>query len=182
MILLIIKALHTNKIELYHSQICTRKVIGYGTQVHAWGCYSRNGVEILKRIRGNMNSTVYQDILTNEINLIDKCLVFPRRSFLFQHDNTPCHWSASTVSFLEDYNICLLDWPVNSPDANPIENLWHIIKSKINTLGPLNAEEMWSEIQNIWYNIPCTICHNLVDSMPQRVEKILKMKGFATKY
>ena len=135
---------------------------------------------ILKRIRSNMNSTVYQDILTNEIDLIGKCLVFPQRSFIFQHDSAPCHQSVSTVSFLEDHNICLLDWPANSFDANPIENLWHIIK--INTLGPLNAEEMWSEIQNILYNISCTICHNLVDSMPRGVAEIWKMKGFATKY
>ena len=111
------------------------------------GCFSRNGVGILKRIQGNMNWTVYQDILTNEINLIGKYVVFPQRSFIFQNDNAPCHRPASTVSFLKDHNICLLDWPANSPDVNPIENLWHIIKSKINTLGPLNAEEMWSDYE-----------------------------------
>ena len=116
------------------------------------------------------------------IYIIGKCLVFPQRSFIFQHDNAPCYRSASTISFLEDHNICLLDWPASSPDANPIENLWHIIKSKINTSRPPNAEEMWSEVQNIWYNIPCTICHNLVDPMPRGVAKILKMKGIATKY
>ena len=106
-----------------------------------------------------MNSTVYQDILTNEIELIGKCLVFPQRSFIFQHDNAPCHRLASTVSFLEDHNICLIDWPANSPDANPIENLWHIIKSKINNLGPVNAKEMWPEIQNICiiYHVPYVI-------------------------
>jgi len=70
-----------------------------------------------------MNSTVYQDILTNEIDLIDKFLVFHRRSFIFQHDNAPYHRSASTVSFLEDHNICLIDWPANSTDDNSIENL-----------------------------------------------------------
>jgi len=136
------------KYEKY-SPICTRKLIGHGTQVHVWGCFSRNGVGILKRIQGNMILTVYQDMLTNEIDLIGICMVFPQRSFIFQHANPPCHRLASTVSFLEDHNICLLDWPANSPDTNPIENLWHIIKSKINNLGPLNAEEMWSEIQNI---------------------------------
>ena len=129
------------KFERY-STICTRKVIGHGTQVHVLRCFSRNGVGILKRIRGNMNSTVYQDILTNEIELIGKFLIFPQKSFIFQHDNASCHRSVSTVSFLEGHNICLLDWPENSPDANPTENLWHIIKNKINTLGLLNAEEM----------------------------------------
>ena len=122
------------KYERY-SPICTRKVIGHDTQVHVWGCFSRNGVGNLKRIQGNMNSIVYQYILTNEIDLIGKCLVFPQQSFIFQHENGLCHRSASTVSFLEDYNICLLDWSANSSDANPIDNLWHIIQSKINTFG-----------------------------------------------
>jgi len=96
------------KYERY-SPICTRKVIAHGTKVHVCGCFSRNGVGILKRIRGNMNSIVYQDILTNEIDLIGKCFLFPQRSFIFQPDNAPCHRSASTVSFLEDHNIYLLD-------------------------------------------------------------------------
>ena len=85
-----------------------------------------------------MNLTVYQDILTNEIDLIGKCLVFPQRSFTFQHDNAPCHQSASAVSFLENNNICLLDWPVNSPDRE-----FMAYNQKQNEyLGPLNAEEM----------------------------------------
>ena len=66
-----------------------------------------------RRDRGNMNLTVYQDILTNEIDLIDKCLIFPHRCFFFHHYNAPCYRLASTVSFLEDHNICLLDWPAN---------------------------------------------------------------------
>jgi len=87
--------------------------------IHVWGCFSRNGVGILKRIRDNMNSTVYQDILTNEIDLIGKFLVFPQRSFIFQQDNAPYHRSDST-------------------------------------LGPLNEEEMSSEIffvniMILWY-------------------------------
>ena len=42
-------------------------------------------------------------------------------------------------------------------------------------------DTMYNIIYNI-YNIPCTICHNLVDFMPRRVANILKMKEFATKY
>ena len=73
----------------------------------------------------------------------------------------------------------LIDGPI---DANLIENLWHMIKNKIITLGPVHANELWKQIQNIWYNIPSEICRNLVDSMPRRLAAILKMKGHATKY
>ena len=106
------------------------KTVKYrGFTILLWCAIKGDSTRILVRCpnRGNMNSTVYQDILTNEIDLIGKCLVFPQQSFIFQHDNAPCQRSASTVSFLEDHNICLLDWPANSSDAHPIENLWHII-------------------------------------------------------
>jgi len=59
---------------------------------------------------------------------------------------------------------------INGPiDANPIENLWHIIKNKTITLGPVHADELLKQIQNIWYNITSEICRNLVAA-------ILKMK------
>jgi len=67
-------------------------------------------------------------------------------------------------------------------DSHSIENLWHIIKNKIIILGPVYADKLWKQIQNIWHNIPSEICRNLVDSMPQRLAAILKMKGHATKY
>ena len=40
----------------------------------------------------------------------------------------------------------LIDGPI---DANPIQNLWHIIKNKIITLGPVHVDELWKQIQNI---------------------------------
>ena len=107
------------------------------------GCFSHLGVDILKRIKGNINSAIYQDLLVNDIDLIAKCLVFPLQRFIFQHDNVSCDRSALAVSLLTDHNISLLDFPANYPDANPTEILWRIIKNKVNTLGSLNVEQLW---------------------------------------
>jgi transposase len=164
------------------SHICTKKVLQHGAQVHVWGSFSRFGVGILKRINGNLNSKNYQDLIVNNIDITGQCLVFPLPNFIFQQDNAPCHRSASTVSFLKTKKINILDWPANSPDVNPIENLWGIIKRKINNMDTLNSEKMWIEIQKLWYNIPSSLCRRLVDSMPRRVSSIIKMKGYHTKY
>lgn len=164
------------------SPICTKKFVLHGAQIHVWGCFSRFGVGILKRIHGTLNSESYQNKIINDIDLVGKCLVFPLHRFILQQDNAPCHRSASTLSVIRERQIDILDWPANSPDANPIENLWHLIKTKLNDLGPLNVDEMWVELQNIWYNIPTSLCRKLVDSMPRRVSSIIKMKGYPTKY
>ena len=63
--------------------------------------------------------------------------------FIFDWSQHISSWLACKLSWCESY-------------------LWHIITSKANTLGPLNAEQLRSEIQHIWYNIKSYACHNLV--------------------
>jgi len=43
----------------------------------------------------------------------------------------PCHCSKKVKKFLSDNNIAVLKWPDNSPDLNPIENLWALIKKEL---------------------------------------------------
>ncbi len=61
--------------------------------------------------------------------------------FFFQQDLTPAHTAKSIKSWLNDHGVGVLDWPANSPDLNPIENLWGIVKRKMRNKRPKNAAE-----------------------------------------
>ena len=55
------------------------------------------------------------------------------------HDGAPCHRSKAMKQFLAENSLATLVWPTCSPDLNPIENLWTIIKNKIADKQPLSA-------------------------------------------
>ena len=53
------------------------------------------------------------------------------RNYIFMQDKAPCHFSASTQRYLADRGVVDLAWPGNSPDLNPIEKVWNIMKTSM---------------------------------------------------
>ncbi len=78
--------------------------------------------------------------------------------------------------------VTVLDWPANSPDLNPIENLWGIVKRKMRDNRPNNADDLKAAIKATWASIPPQQCHKLITSMPRQIEAVIKAKGAPTKY
>ncbi|ELU01636.1 hypothetical protein CAPTEDRAFT_202396 [Capitella teleta] len=71
----------------------------------------------------------------------------------------------------------------NSPDLNPIENLWSYMKDKVAEKRPSNAQDLRSVIEKIWRdNITPDYCDALIRSMPRRIQSVLSSKGGHTKY
>ena len=79
----------------------------------------------------------------------------------------------------QDKNIQVLQWPGNSPDVNPIENLWAIVKKRLQNHDCTSKTKLISAIIKIWYHDEelKNMCSTLVDFMSQRVQCTLKAKG-----
>ena len=100
----------------------------------------------------------------------------------FQHDNDPKHTSKMTIALLKRLRVKVMDWPSMSPDLNPIEHLWGILKRKVEVRKVSNICQLRDVVMEEWKSIPVATCEALVNSMPRRVKAVLDNDGGHTKY
>lgn len=78
--------------------------------------------------------------------------------------------------------IPLEDWPSQSPDLNPIENLWSYLDRLLKDRQCKNELELFDTLQEGWNAIPVDYLKALVDSMPRRLNAVIDARGYPTKY
>ena len=102
---------------------------------------------------------------------------------LFQQDGVPCHKSAKVLSFFEEEGIALLpDWPSRSPGLNIIEKLREYLKIQVSEHNIQNLQELWTIVQTQSFKIPERFIENLFDSIPRRIDAVIKNKGHPIRY
>ena len=69
-------------------------------------------------------------------------------------------------------------WPPDSPDINPVKNLWSIMDEVVNKdLTPKTMKDMKRGFKPAWKKIPLSTLHHLSHSMPKRLRTVITNKG-----
>ena len=152
-----------------------------GGSVMMWGCFSASGTGNLHRIVGKMDSAMYQDILEKNVTPSVRNLKLGRTWYL-QQDNDPKHTSKATQAYLKKKHWNVMEWPSQSPDLNPIENLWWDLKKAVARRRPKNLTELEAIAKEEWAKIPLKRCQTLVERYSSRLHDVIAAKGAATKY
>ena len=93
-----------------------------------------------------------------------------RKALMFMHDNAPAHASRFTRDWLHQHGIKedqIMAWPAYSPDLNPIENLWSILKQKIYANGKQysSKDSLWDAIVTAAKSVDKKVIGNLTKSV-----------------
>lgn len=180
---------------------CVQKMIKHPKQLMIWGIISSKGMGELYFVDGNMNSEQYIRVIKNQVVPQMKRWFGGRGRrragtplAYFMQDGAPCHTSRMSTDVLNRMKIKVLPWPGNSPDMNPIENVWRVLKIEVrkmmeelkqNNNNQLSDLEMLKyAISECWYKNERVLrtAINSCNSMQKRIKLLQKCRGRWTKY
>jgi transposase len=148
-----------------------------------WAGFAWRGRGPLVLHSGSVTGAVHAQLLMEHAIPALKTM-FPRKNGIFQQDNAPVHTARVAQGVLAEAKVRTLTWPAYSPDLNPIENLWSVMQENLRkrTPPPSSLGQLRRMVQEEWDALPENLLHNLVESMPRRVNAVIEANGGPTPY
>ncbi|GBM97259.1 Transposable element Tcb1 transposase [Araneus ventricosus] len=148
---------------------------GGGSQM-VLGCMSAVGVGNLHFIDGMMDKYMCLDILKQNLKQsAEKMGILPH--YKLYQDNDPKH-NAHICRLWALYHCPqVIKIAAQSPDLNPIENIWDHLNNRIRKFKIYSKNELREKLMSEWDEIEGNVCANLLKSMHKRLNEIIKCKG-----
>jgi transposase len=162
---------------------CIAVTVKHSPSKMFWGCFTWNGLGPIVPIEGSVTGQSYAKII-NKYVVPTLHKYFPDGGGIFQEDNAPPHRSKVAKTARETAEIMTLDWPAQSPDLNPIENIWAEMKMMVRrrTPPPSNIKVLERYVKNAWGDLPPEYYKKLINSMPRRIEAVIEANGNRISY
>jgi transposase len=171
------------KVWRYKGEKIKAPTVKHSAKVHVYGCFSEKGFGNIYCFTENLNAellcTIYKKtLLPSARNFFGE----DNNNWKLQEDNDPKHTSGKAKIWKDDNNVNTISWPSQSPDLNPIENVWAILKANISNYKPTSIKHLIRIIKKEWKKLDGVFAENLVISMKNRISFLLSNNGDYTLY
>lgn len=192
------KVVFSDESSFYNKRSCSRRVWRYrGVEepeqpvpitnrrfrVNVWAVISHERIEFISKVSNKFNSQKYLELLEQVVPMTRNNIP----NVIWMHDNVRFHRTEMIEQYFERMGVQKMKWPPQSPDMNPIENLWGLISQKLNVMvdedgNAKTPEELFERIVDCAADISPEILTNLYTSLPNRWKLVLEKNGGPTRY
>jgi transposase len=158
-----------------------RTQVPHAQRLSLWACFSGNRVGKLYIFDDILDAKKMKQILRDYL-LPSATELFVNRPWWFQQDNDPKHKSKLVTDWIFANGVQCIDFPPYSPDLNPIENLWHNLKTRVSNRNCATLGEFKQVIAEEWAQTDRSFLDNLTESMHRRCLKVLANAGHKCGY
>ena len=174
----------------HHGRLCFRKKRQprklkprpkHPAKLHIWGAISSRGAASVVMFTGIMDAIRFSEILdASLVPFIAECFPDGHR---FQMDNDPKHRSSHIEKYFERHNINWWATPPESPDLNPIENLWGSLKQFLRTTHkPKTLGEFKEGVLKFWQSLTPEVCRKYIGHLHKVIPKVIALEGNPSGY
>lgn len=164
-------------------QVKVIRTVKHSYKVHVYGCFSARGfgklVVFTDNLTGARMTELYNNgLLPSAVQMYGK----NKSNWILQEDNDPKHKSRIANAFKEENGIQVMEWPAQSPDCNPIENVWGLLKARMCKKNLRSVPVFIKHIKDEWKQLSRDYAQKLVESCPKRCEAVIANNGDWTIY
>lgn len=168
---------------------CTAKgssSLSGGRQVRVFVAISYGKGVILAKRYEHLDGKMFADFVTD--NFPETFIRSGKHSNIFLQDGDPSQNSSAATAVFRELGIECFKIPPRSPDLNPIENLFHLLKKKLNSdaveqkIVRENYHQFTNRVLNTLENFDKQLIDNIIKSMPKRLQNIKERRGQRLKY
>lgn len=159
------------------------RTLKHPQKIHVYGAFCSQGFGKLTVFTGNLNAVrmlgLYKSTLLPTAN---KFFGKNNRNWMLLEDNDPKHKSRLCNEWKSENDVDQMEWPPQSPDCNPIENVWSLLKARLKGRSFRNLKQLTRFLHRQWNSFSRNYAQNLSESMRSRCARVIEKNGEWIKY